>query len=143
MIHSFTTYAPGIVNQLRNEVEIYVIGNNAPKKDRIAVWDTGAMKTTISKVLANELGLVPLMYVRVKTPSGRSVVPCYIVDIVLPNDIPIPRLLVLQGLLEDFDVLIGMDIISRGDFSVTNWNSQTVFSFRTPSVSTIDFTSTP
>lgn len=143
MVKSFTTQAAGIVNQLRNEVEIYVIGNNDPKKDRIAVWDTGAMKTTISKDLAKELGLVPLMYVRVKTPSGKAVVPCYIVDIVLPNKIPIPRILVLQGLLEDFDVLIGMDIINRGDFAVTNFNGQTMFSFRTPSVAALDFTTTP
>ena len=31
------------------------------------------------------------------------------------------------------DVLIGMDLISQGDFSVTNKGGSTVFSFRVPS----------
>ena len=37
------------------------------------------------------------------------------------------------------DVLIGMDIISQGDFAVTNHGGITKFSFRMPSVTHIDF----
>jgi len=37
------------------------------------------------------------------------------------------------------DVLIGMDVISQGDFSITNENGNTVFSFRVPSAHTVDF----
>jgi hypothetical protein len=37
------------------------------------------------------------------------------------------------------DVLIGMDIISRGDFALTHKEGKTVFSFRYPSLATIDF----
>ncbi len=36
-------------------------------------------------------------------------------------------------------MLIGMDIISRGDFAVTNKDGKTTFSFRLPSVAKIDF----
>jgi preprotein translocase subunit SecA len=36
-------------------------------------------------------------------------------------------------------MLIGMDIIARGDFAVTNYDGKTVFSFRMPSVEQIDF----
>lgn len=32
-----------------------------------------------------------------------------------------------------------MDIISKGDFAITNVDGKTVFSFRIPSVETIDF----
>jgi len=39
----------------------------------------------------------------------------------------------------DSDVLIGMDIISLGDFAVTNFQEKTVFTFRIPSVERIDF----
>ena len=39
----------------------------------------------------------------------------------------------------DIDVLIGMDIIRHGDFSITNTNSATTFSFRIPSVAEIDY----
>ena len=34
---------------------------------------------------------------------------------------------------------IGMDIISQGDFAVSNFNGTTVFTFRPPSKATIDF----
>jgi uncharacterized protein YecA (UPF0149 family) len=36
-------------------------------------------------------------------------------------------------------LLIGMDLISLGDFAVTNFAGKTVFSFRVPSVQMIDF----
>ena len=38
-----------------------------------------------------------------------------------------------------FDVLIGMDIISKGDFSISNYGGHTVFSFRSPSMGTTDY----
>ena len=41
--------------------------------------------------------------------------------------------------LYDCDLLIGMDIIRFGDFSVTTNNGKTIFSFRTPSIKHIDF----
>ena len=37
------------------------------------------------------------------------------------------------------DVLIGMDIITLGDFAITNFGGKTVMSYRYPSVCTIDF----
>ena len=37
------------------------------------------------------------------------------------------------------DVLLGMDIITIGDFSITNQAGNTVFSFRVPSQHTIDY----
>ena len=40
---------------------------------------------------------------------------------------------------EDFGMLIGMDIITLGDFAITNLNGQTVMSFRLPSSGRIDF----
>ncbi|GMQ96553.1 MAG: hypothetical protein BMS9Abin15_0226 [Gammaproteobacteria bacterium] len=39
----------------------------------------------------------------------------------------------------DVDVLIGMDIITLGDFAVTTYNGKTTFSFRMPSLTEIDF----
>ena len=37
------------------------------------------------------------------------------------------------------DVLIGMDIITQGDFSITNKDQKTVFSFRFPSETHTDY----
>jgi preprotein translocase subunit SecA len=36
-------------------------------------------------------------------------------------------------------MLIGMDIIGLGDFVVTNFNGKTMFSFRMPSMASMDF----
>lgn len=40
---------------------------------------------------------------------------------------------------QDIDVLIGMNIISLGDLSVTNYEGKTVFSFRVPSQGCTDY----
>jgi hypothetical protein len=37
------------------------------------------------------------------------------------------------------DLLIGMDIIGAGDFSVSNFDGKTVMTFRMPSIETIDY----
>lgn len=65
----------------------------------------------------------------------------YLVSIALPNNVIISpvRVTECETLNGPFDVLIGMDIISIGDFVITNLNNQTVMSFRIPSVSRIDF----
>jgi hypothetical protein len=76
---------------------------------------------------------------KVHTASGTDIVPTYYVSIGLPNKIVIPILQVTEGVLTGTDMLVGMDIISTGDFAVTNVNGKTVFSFRMPSVECIDF----
>ncbi|MDX2134816.1 MAG: hypothetical protein SFV52_08520 [Saprospiraceae bacterium] len=40
---------------------------------------------------------------------------------------------------DDCDLIIGMDIITQGDLSVTNMEGRTVFSFRIPSLHIVDF----
>lgn len=63
----------------------------------------------------------------------------YLVNIRLPNSVAFMGVRVTKGNLGDADVLIGMDIISQGDFAVTNLGGLTKFSFRVPSATHIDF----
>ena len=63
----------------------------------------------------------------------------YLVNIRLPNSVAFMGVRVTKGNLGDADVLIGMDIISQGDFAVTNVGGLTKFSFRVPSATHIDF----
>ena len=42
-------------------------------------------------------------------------------------------------MLNKNDLLIGMDIITIGDFSISNVGGNTTFSFRVPSIKTVDF----
>lgn len=105
----------------------------------MCLWDTGASNSCISKRVAEELGLSQTGIIRTFTAAGPSRTKTYIVNIGLPNFVQIPMVQVSEATLNGFDVLIGMDIISLGDFSITNVGGKTVFSFRIPSTTKIDY----
>ena len=104
-----------------------------------AQWDTGAMRSVISTEVVKILGLLPVGQAKVYHTNGVSIVKTYLIDILLPNAIEFSTVLVTEGILGDTDVLIGMDIISKGDFAVTGSNGKTKFSFQVPSTHDIDF----
>ena len=105
-----------------------------------AIWDTGAMRSTISVNLAKRLGLVPYKQTKVFHADGVSIRNVYFVNLLLPNKIEVKNLSVPDGNMEDTDVLIGMDIITLCDFAVTSAGVETKFSFQVPSQFDIDFT---
>ena len=105
----------------------------------MCLWDTGASSSCISKRLARDLGLVQTGIATTFTAAGPSQTKTYVVNIGLPNPVQIPMVVVSEAELNGFDVLIGMDIITLGDFSITNVGGKTVFSFRVPSTETIDY----
>lgn len=104
-----------------------------------AIWDTGATNTVISNALANQMNLIPVSMTSVKTINGTNIAYQYFVDIILTNNVCIKQVLVSGGELDGFDLLIGMDIITLGDFAITNANKKTIFSFHSPSQQFIDF----
>jgi len=71
--------------------------------------------------------------------GGETIRPAFYVAIGLPNGVVIPEVTAVLGELHGMDVLIGMDIITLGDFAITNENNKTTFSFRIPSLHTIDY----
>lgn len=107
------------------------------------LWDTGASCTTITSGLATALGLTPIGFETVYHANGSCIAKKYKVNIILPNGIEIPMLDVLEGNLHGFDILIGMDIITQGDFAITHSDGKTTFTFRIPSVEKLDFVRTP
>lgn len=108
-----------------------------------ALWDTGASITTISEKIAHSLGLVPIGFENVAHAQGVGKAKVYKVNILLPNGIEFHSLRVLEGNLTGFDVLIGMDIITNGDFAITHSDGKTTFTFRIPSVEKLDFVESP
>ncbi|KAA6302538.1 MAG: hypothetical protein EZS26_001370 [Candidatus Ordinivivax streblomastigis] len=104
-----------------------------------AIWDTGAMRSVISTKIVDKLRLAPIGKTRVFHANGESVVGSYLVNIILPNQIGCSFLQVTEGDITDTDVLIGMDIISQGDFAVTASQGKTKFSFQVPSTHDIDY----
>ncbi len=104
-----------------------------------AIWDTGATGTVITKSLAEKLDLKPIDLVVSKSVSGTFESNVYLVSLWLPNIVCIPVITVIEADIGLADVLIGMDVISQGDFAVTNMGGNTTFTFRIPSTECIDF----
>lgn len=105
-----------------------------------AIWDTGATNTVVSNRVVEEMKLVPVGKVEVSTANGKTLTNKYIVTLELPNHLTINDIEVTGGNLGDnVNLLLGMDIITLGDFSITNVDKKTVFTFRYPSCETIDY----
>lgn len=97
-----------------------------------AVWDTGATHTVISKNVIQQLSLKPTGKVNAHGVHGSNAVNTYLVHIGLPNRFLVPSIRVLEGKMAGTDVLIGMDIITKGDFVVSNAKGKTAFEFGMP-----------
>ena len=108
-------------------------------KNYTALWDTGATNSVITDKVARELGLIPTGFTKCYDASGEKIVATYVVNILLPNSVLMPIMTVTEGNLNGMDVLIGMDIISNGDFSICNKDGKTCFSFQLPSTHEYDY----
>jgi hypothetical protein len=106
-----------------------------------ALWDTGATQSCISDRLAAEFGLEADGYVEVVTASGIVEFAIYTVHLVLPSRLVFRNIQVIEFTYgdDDCDLIIGMDIMTQGDLAMTNLEGRTVFSFRIPSLHTVDF----
>jgi predicted aspartyl protease len=107
----------------------------------IGLWDTGASGTVISKTVVEKLDLKPIGKSKVFHANGESIVNVYAINLFLPNQVGFQFVRVTEGVLSGFDLLIGMDIITTGDFSLSNVGGKTTFSFRVPSIKEVDFVS--
>ncbi|WP_412464452.1 retropepsin-like aspartic protease [Flavobacterium mekongense] len=142
---SFTLEANGILRQLITPCGICkafdpLTGGQHPKVEKISgLWDTGATGSVITKALADKLGLVPFRKQKVYHADGDTVANVYAINIFLPNQVAFAFIPVTEGKLTGFDMLIGMDIISRGDLTISNFAGKTTFSFRTPSTGKLEF----
>jgi hypothetical protein len=145
-VNSFTIKANGIANAIITECEVFPSFNPAVTNPATvkgvkfkAIWDTGATKSVISKNVVDALGLSNMGFVPVNHAGGQDVVPVYKVNIGLPNRVAIAEIKVSEGKIASADVLIGMDIITMGDFSLTNFEGKTIMSFRMPSIQKVDY----
>ena len=107
----------------------------------LALWDTGATGSVILKEIADKLHLPVIGFGKVATAGGVVEVPFYYIDVLLPNNVIFPKLRVSQAdaLGLGVNMLVGMDIISKGDFAISNFEGKTTFTFRVPSLMEFDF----
>ena len=133
------------MNVLKNECAISPAwnptkGGTAPKLvEFVAIWDTGATNSVITQKVIDDCGLAPTGMTKVRGVHGVSQSETYLVNIALPDKVVFAGMRVTKGDFTGGDILIGMDIINRGDFAVTNHDGTTRFSYRVPSQGYIDF----
>jgi len=143
-IRAFTRQADKLARSLLSEVFISEahdpgITPSPLQKKYIAIWDTGATGTVISPKVVQELDLKPIRRELVQGANSRSEVNVYLVNLLMPHNVGLVGVPVAEMYFGEEDALIGMDIISKGDFAVSNFQGRTTFTFRTPSLEKFDF----
>jgi hypothetical protein len=153
-IHCLTNKYSGISNVIATSVQanfaesLLAAGEAVTKESCIAIWDTGATNSGITELFALKLKLIATGRRKVNGLGGTIEKNTYLIDIILPNSVKFPNVPVtemdnpvdpLGNKLDVFGILIGMDIITTGDFTITNFQGKTVMSFRHPSQMAIDY----
>lgn len=146
--HAFTKKSVGRIREIITDIGVslpFIEGNIQKSDSRIfrtkALWDTGATNCVVTKQTALNLNLKPISVTKVSHADGTSLANVYLVNIYLPNNLVIPSVRVTECAdnAGNFGVIIGMDVITMGDFSITNLDGKTIVSFRIPSINTIDY----
>ncbi len=105
-----------------------------------AIWDTGATNSVITQTVVDACQLKATGMAKVHGVLSTDVAETFLVNLLLPNAVQVVGVEVTLGKMAGAaDILLGMDIITNGDFSITNVGGETVFSFRVPSIKTVDF----
>ncbi len=111
--------------------------------ESLGIWDTGATNSVITKEAAMRLGLKPIQRANVLGVHGIKEVDVYYVNITLNNKSITLNASVTEceslSATEDVSMLIGMNVITMGDFCITNFEGRTKMSFRVPSQEHIDY----
>lgn len=118
-----------------------IMGDDPRVHQTTALWDTGATNSVITPSIVNALGLKPTGMREAHHAGGTSLVNTYLINIYLPNRLTVSGIKVTEcaDSVGNFGLIIGMDIISLGDFAFTNVNGKSIFSFRLPSSKAIDY----
>lgn len=106
-----------------------------------ALWDTGATLSVVTPHVVSALGLQATGVIKSLHAGGETLSKTYFVDIALPNKILIQgqKVSVCAEQNGIFDIIIGMDIISLGGFSITGQGERRKVSFCIPSAIDVDY----
>ena len=96
------------------------------------IWDTGAQVSAVSPLVAEKLSLSPVDSWEVYGVNGKTLLPVVLVDLKLPNNHCMDSVYAVVADIGGGDILLGMNVITQGDFLVTNKNGQTELTFVVP-----------
>ena len=98
-----------------------------------ALWDTGATISAITPKLVNDLGFVPAGTMAISGITGALDVEFILATIQLPDGILRQNIkMAVCDFSQNINIILGMDIITLGDFELLHGNNNTVFSFTSP-----------
>lgn len=145
--NAITVNANGIARTLISEVGVSLPFSGNPTEQKNleiktykGIWDTGATGSVITKKVAEEIGLSITGQKEVHTATKSEIKNTYLVNIYIPEKIIFQGIEVTEGVLYgDIEMLIGMDIITSGDFTITHNQGKTKMSFGVPSVHSYDY----
>jgi hypothetical protein len=123
---------PSLPGQLLSDIEVISLDDPSRHNVYKGVWDTGATLTMITPKVFSELKLIPIDTVIVHGVNSSMQVPVVLINLILPNKIKVNNIRVSVSEIQGVDMLIGMDIIQLGDFSISNFERKTVFTFAMP-----------
>lgn len=142
MTNALTLVHQHRVNCIKTPVTLTNIFNGK-QINSLGIWDTGATNSVITKSAASMLGLKPVGRATVRGVNGENDVNVYVLKIELNNkQITLTtRVTECEELSADCGIcmLIDMDIITMGDFVITNFENKTTMSFICPSQKSIDY----
>ena len=144
MNRAATVSYTGIVRQIKSGVRVFNglevtdyddwESQEAKAREYVAIWDTGATSSAITQRVVHELKLDVISRGITYTAAGPTETSLHDIHLWLPNQVVVTHCVatcVDLGLL-GVDLLIGMDVICQGDFSISNYEGNTVMSFRIP-----------
>ena len=134
--HAFTLSAKGLLRAIVTQSQISSAFDPSfqphPTPTLVtfdAIWDTGATGSVISQRVVDLCGLVPIGLTDAMTAGGIFRCEVYLINIFLPNRVGFPNVTVTKASMGKTEVLIGMDLINKGDFALTHDGGKTRFSF--------------
>jgi len=101
--HAFTTRYDGRARVLFNQVGVFLPvtpeearAQNIQLKEYLAIWDTGATHSAITKKVVDDLKLQPTGVRETRHAGGKSSNNTYLVNIALPNRVIVPHVRVTE-----------------------------------------------
>jgi hypothetical protein len=140
----------GIPNRIATVVYLHPIApvHTVPLATK-GIWDTGAQKSIITPYLADLLKVRPVNRIIMGGVTGKRPADIVMVTLEIPNhgihkNMEVAVCPFNTDPNSDMHVLIGTDIITQGDFVLSNGDGYTLFSFATlASTTKIDLSNIP
>jgi len=131
---TFSCYFENRQNRLIIPVQLYSYPfNSMLTVSANALWDTGATMSAITPEIRDKLKAETVYRKKITAIHTTKEVDVVYVTIELPNRVFKQTIEVaVCNMAPNSKMLIGMDIISLGDFALSNGSNQTLFSFAVP-----------